>query len=101
EVLVEGNREQGQRVKAFAHAFEEGEVALGDEEDDEGEEEVEIADHAAGAAKMGIEDLADAKAHLLTDDFAGPVDSDEGEGECGADGQAKEHLAADAGGEFP
>src|SRR5882672_2432802 len=50
---------------------------------------------------MGVEDLADAQAHLLANDFAGPVDGDEGEAECGADGDAEEEFAADADGEFP
>src|SRR5438477_280836 len=45
---------------------------------------------------MGVEDPAYAQSHLLADDFAGPVDGDEGEGEGGADGDAEEQFAGDA-----
>src|SRR6266702_172275 len=50
---------------------------------------------------MGVENLADAQAHLLADDFASPVDGDEGEGEGRADGDAEEQFAGDADGELP
>ena len=58
--------------------------------------EVQIADDRSLLSKLGIEDRAEIKAHLLADNFSGPLHRDEDEAHHHSHRQPEGHLPADA-----